>query len=118
MTAHNEIFTTLANKCDDETRKLNFKCFVGALRWHKFFKIYRSRTNRYEEPYPDDFYVFFAIENGDVSWLINETSFRDCSAPEISYSEAVKLIEAIPRYPKESHPHILCEAIAAAKGEV
>lgn len=84
----------------DKLKKLNFKCFVGALRWAEFFKLYRSRTSKYEIPYPEDIYFYFATENGNVDWFINETSYKDCPCPEISYPEATRLISEIPEYPK------------------
>ena len=107
--------TKKGNEIHEKLGLLNFKCFVGALRWAKFFKLYRSRTSAYETPYPDDIYFYFAINNNDVNWFINETSYQDCDCPEISYPDAVKLLESVPEYPKECKPHLILEAMRTAK---
>lgn len=101
------IRTEMANEIHAKLGALNFKCFVGALRWGKFFQLYRSRTSRYEKAYPDDIYFYFSIQDNDVNWFINETSFQECDCPEISYPEAVRRISEVPEYPKECKIHLL-----------
>lgn len=115
MSEYVDAVTKRGLEIHEKLGKLNFKCFVGALRWSKFYKLYRSRTSRYETPYPNDIYFYFGIKNNDVDWFINETSYQDCEYPEISYPEAVKLIEAIPEYPKDSKSHLIIEALREAK---
>jgi len=89
-----------ANNTYTQVGKLNFKCYIGMLRWVDFFQLYRSRTNRYQIPHLNDQFIFFSIKDNSANFIINETSYHECKYPEISYVDAVKLLLKIDRYPK------------------